>query len=924
MAWRTGLALALIVLAVSGCRTGRPAELFVWAAGIDDEVLPGTPANFDSDVFSAERREIRVPAVLNDVAAAQLVLRGVQSGPQALSVTVSDLRGPNGARLSSESIHLYRGAATLVRSFPAWYPQHTGRQTTATPFFDALVPWEAPQGSAAAALSDTQNTLVWIEVHTPLTMEPGEYRGAVSIRAGDRDATTLNLVVDVAPIALPTAHQLPLVMRVDPGELLQTHFGGAVQPAEDIRLTPSDPGSGASLSLVNAAVRELAAHRGDPFVWAGLPALRMLSPREVTVEWPPYDELVDQWLRRGSPGEFGARYWPLPISIDYPDADEFGGVDALVYTAAASSYLAVARAHFDEQQWATQPFIRWQPPGNIDASVEARLVSLSQRAAPTIPLVSHLPAASLRGFGWVTAPSVELTGVGIWAPPAMHYEPAVMAQQRRRGAQTWLAPHHPPYSGSLDVVAGATDVVALGWIAFAYGCQAIWIEDAAAQAGGRGVLRAGRTFGLYDQPVPTLRLKRLRRAASDYELLRLLARNGRPALANRIARETAPYAFTDACRGNLLSTLPASWPRSGAALRLARRLVVQELVNSFAPTATGVATQDDMQRAWRLLVSERRGASVEVVGVRLVDEGGELHARIIVAVDNATPREIRGRWRVAGASAEWSLAASNVTAPPGARREFELAATRTALAYNPDGVLPVAIELVTDDGAVISAAPARLAVAAAPFVAVPPRIDGDISDWPIDVSNAAGDFRLVRRSVGEFGRRPVLNTRVYFCLDDEHLYVAVRCALAPGEMPLAQTNNSIAVEGAWPWGEDLVELVLSPSRATRGDMSTPYLVRIKPTGLVRASHGCPTDPPMARVEPWPAAIRTSVDVRDGVWMTEVALPLEALDLDARGLNLWGVNVTRLDARRGEYSSWSGATGHCYTPQTLGNVLLLRP
>jgi hypothetical protein len=54
----------------------------------------------------------------------------------------------------------------------------------------------------------------------------------------------------------------------------------------------------------------------------------------------------------------------------------------------------------------------------------------------------------------------------------------------------------------------------------------------------------------------------------------------------------------------------------------------------------------------------------------------------------------------------------------------------------------------------------------------------------------------------------------------------------------------------------------------------------------------------------------------------LGLPLAALGPLAADNRLWGLNVTRLEARRGEYSSWSGARGECYTPQSLGNLLLV--
>jgi hypothetical protein len=56
---------------------------------------------------------------------------------------------------------------------------------------------------------------------------------------------------------------------------------------------------------------------------------------------------------------------------------------------------------------------------------------------------------------------------------------------------------------------------------------------------------------------------------------------------------------------------------------------------------------------------------------------------------------------------------------------------------------------------------------------------------------------------------------------------------------------------------------------------------------------------------------------------EAAIPIASLGRPAIQNRVWGVNITRLDAQRGEYSSWSGARGNCYLPQTLGNLILMR-
>jgi hypothetical protein len=192
----------------------------------------------------------------------------------------------------------------------------------------------------------------------------------------------------------------------------------------------------------------------------------------------------------------------------------------------------------------------------------------------------------------------------------------------------------------------------------------------------------------------------------------------------------------------------------------------------------------------------------------------------------------------------------------------------------------------------------------------------------------AGDFRLVRgagaRTPGGSTRKPELPTRAFFCMGREELYIAVRCQLGRGDVPLWRADNVIPVDGGIPWGQDVVEILLEPHNTHQGSGADLYCLQIKPSGLLVARKGSFTDPPMNPSEPWQCGARVAVSIEPGAWVVEVALPLKSLNRAALRNRIWGCNITRLDARRGEYSSWSGARGYTYAPHLLGNLVLLRP
>jgi hypothetical protein len=161
-------------------------------------------------------------------------------------------------------------------------------------------------------------------------------------------------------------------------------------------------------------------------------------------------------------------------------------------------------------------------------------------------------------------------------------------------------------------------------------------------------------------------------------------------------------------------------------------------------------------------------------------------------------------------------------------------------------------------------------------------------------------------------------------MDGQSLYFAAQCARPAGEEALWTASNRVPIDGGTPWGEDLIELLLAPSNQAAASAAGIYCLQIKPSGLLVARRGPLTDPPMCESQPWEAEARVAVHQGREEWTVELAIPLQALGREAAGQRVWGMNVTRLDARRGEYSSWSGASGYAYATQLLGSLVLLRP
>ena len=943
--WLGLLTAACCLAASAGCLAPSSRGVTVWIVAGDDALTGDTPASLENELFSASRGELRLRAALNETIGFQVALHADAPPAGPFTVTMSDLNGPAGLLPTDSAVSIYRVHYTRVDRFRSWYPEHTGKPAVSTLFPDILVPWDAPRGGGPINLAERRNELVWIDLYVPPTMAPGEYTGRLEVRRRGGSAPTLacQVQLEVLPVALPGRRSLPVICRVDPRDLLTAHLRWPRVSAELTRLLPELSNHASAIGLVGETMRLFHDHGTSPVLWASFPKFTPLGKRGVEVQWDEYDQLVAGWLD-GSAFADRARceFWPIPATLEYPAADQNGGLDSAAYGRLLAAYLQECERHFTERGWADRAFLRLCPPGPLTQAAldRVRQAGVIVRQSETrIPQVAHLPARSLRGLGWVEAPTVDLPDVQIWAPPAMWYESPVMEQQRKAGQQTWFMPDVPPYSGTLAVESLATDARALAWQAYRYGATALWVEHAA-EVGSAGQ-SAGATlaptsaalvypaveYGLRDRPVPSVRLKRLLRGIQDYELLRLLEDNGKRLLARQLAEQVVRWAFTDACQENLLSCKETGWPRRAAVLRLARDLMLQELAGDFQPDPSARQRQIDGLAQWGLMMGQAERVVAAVGGVRLTAIAEGMHAEVLASVLNASNRALQGRWTLPQPPPDWKVAREvALNLEPGTRRSAQIDLDLGGLAFNVDGVYP--FELAFESAALGTfRVPARLAVAACPPTESSPVIDGRLDDWPLASNNAAGDFRLCHaRTVGVTAESdiPTLPTQAFFTHDRVNLYVAVRCGLTPGEAPRAEADNTITVDGAIPWGQDVIEVLLDPRGTTGGTSADLYCLQIKPTGLLMSRKGCRTDPPMGLSRDWLSGARIAVSVQRDAWAVELAVPRASFGAEAQRQHLWGLNVTRLDARRGEYSSWSGARGQCYLPQSLGNLIMLWP
>lgn len=941
--------MALLPLAVAGCQEWAGpvggGRVTFWAAPEGQFVERTTPEETENAVFSRSNNAIRLEGAVNETAACQVVLRGASRRATAISnVRVDAFEPPDGRAISSEHVRLYRLAWIAMDTYPSWYLRLGGDIRRSREYPDVLIPLSASQGAVPLTLSSEGNELIWMEVRVPPGTSPGVYRSRLHLDVSAGGSESCEIALRVHPFALPMTHHLGAVAELSARALLAHHLEMEGQPYAPSRLSPTDPYFDRSVVLIDEAARLLRAHRCDPVITDITPGRTVNMQGEIELNWGDYDRIVSGMIEGDLFADrIPAPYWPLPLSHEDPPPASYGGWDSPGYQAMLGAYLGRCVTHFRARGWAGRHYARLPLPTLDRSEAYALYRDWAREVRATddqVRLVCPLTPYRLERYGRRDAGYHDLEPwVSIWAPSAGVADRDALLKIREQGASVWLRPHEPPYSGNLSLLATPQDIRSLAWMAYRYQADALdlgpvnaWRSDGylAAARDAPPLIWPGKPYGLAG-PVPSLRLKRLRRGLQDAAYLWLLETNGRPAVARQMAIDLCPGGGTSSYGEHLLDGVAGGWVRERAVWQLASRLMTRELVSVMGAGNEPIPAPDETLRdrlAWSRLMESVRRVQTHLEGVRVRDDATseELPYTIdsTVTLFNATGRQVSGRLTLGEAPEDWTVpglgtAIGGLEAGKSLR---EVVSARTSsIAPSLYGATPIAVRL---DGEEIAREEirGRLALLEAQRLEKPIVIDGKLDDWPLGVNNVAGDFLLVgARSAPKRDRsepdRPLMRTTVFVGRDETDLYLAFRCEEDQMDKRTLLRGNVVHYDGLWPTGEDLVEVVLDPTGRglSAGDL---YHVVLKANGAVVAEKGVPCLEPVAPREDWPVQVEAMIDDRSlrGVWTAELRIPLSAFPGRAA---VWGLNFARYHARDGEYSSWSGADRHIYSPASLGNM-----
>jgi hypothetical protein len=790
----------------------------------------------------------------------------------------------------------------------------------------------------------------WVDIAIPKGTPVGTYTTTIELTSAGAVVGGVAVQLTVWPFMLPDDADVPLISEVNHRKLFSHHIhyrGRPYRPSvDDWR---DDPLKNDLDALLWSTLRMLHHHGLTPVLPELAPIVKVTAWDSVTIDWGHYDDIVEPCLNgRGFFSRTPLKAWPMPLRKVLPAADVDGGESSPAHTNLLRKYAAECAAHFAQKDWLARSYAvvpGVTKPSDSAVELTKRFASMVRQGSERIRILSRLFPLDLRTYGWADFPYSDFSeSVDIWMPVAQFFDADKMAAQHAEGRSTWVSLDRPPFSGSVSIHASPADVRVLSWQAEELGAKALFIgpindwPDAEASpsptdcvgADPDVLLYPGGPFGL-DEPVPSARLKHLRRSVQDGAYRRLLREHGLGHLAGTLRSSLAPYAGTEAYRTHFADGRPVGWSADPAAYEDVRHIMAKELLRKpsngqAAPLSESFARSSE----WRGLMMRTRELRAYVDGTRIRLTGTRarplLEVECALTLMNATRMPVTGELRFVDLPQGWEPRGEQRIGPipPGGSRRVKLTAYATTVATGPRGFLLVPMELSTDDG-MVRRLHARVSYVPALPLAGSIRIDGDLSDWPLGTTNVLSDFALISgpgpKGAATSEVQPRHKTIGFVLRDRENLYIAVNCEADPSLQPATSRRKRVQYEDMIPMAGELVEVLIDPANSGTRSPADLYHIVVMHSGADLAEKGVRFEPPCGRHEPWPVDIDVATGITAGRWLVEMRIPLEAFGSNATDHALWGLNVTRFDEANQEFSTWSGAIHNAYDPLSLGNLLL---
>ncbi len=534
-----------------------------------------------NEVWNGAEERVTLRAARNEFAAFQVIVESDQP-LKGVRARLAELIGPGGARLDGRNVALFRAWYVEVKQpssgyeksslGPGWYP-------------DALIP--ATDESLSFDLPDERNGLgarqrnqtLWVDIYVPREREaapPGTYRGELVVSwPGGESRIAVDL--EVWDFALPD----------------EIHCKGDIY---NNSLQHMDP------DLEMRYYQMCRRHRFQPGVARYVPRL-MVKGTQVTIDWTDYDARVGRYLDGSAFTEENGYWGPgvglpishllLPFDCEKKGSKTGGWPLNMPEGGATPEYEAVwvetgrqIRAHFDaDPHWR-----RVRKVVFMDGLDESYYEEAYQRMIYYCDLLRRGMGTgwfSFRvdgGYSWEAMEKLH-PYVDLWVCHTIAFDGEKMAHFREQGVEPWF--YGPMiYEQEANSACGSNTFLdldlltcrGLGWAAWKHKCgycewefewkglegwtEALnWVTKHVEYNGSGLLIYRGEFIGR-PGPVPSIRLKALRRGLQDYEYFWLLRHEDRGAEADALVDsvfKATPFGKQSVGNTEIWSNNPDTW-----------------------------------------------------------------------------------------------------------------------------------------------------------------------------------------------------------------------------------------------------------------------------------------------------------------------------------------------------------------------------
>lgn len=209
---RISNSLCCLILALAAALLPVPAgaELAVWAIGDSEKLHPDAVYAAENRFWDGATRTVPLHSARNEVIAFQIALRSDTPLTGVDLVAAGDFNGPSGS-IAAEQLDFYLEYFADIEIAGNDYPGDYGFDLI---WPDALIPfadpYESDTGPLAAPFALTANTtaVVWVDLFVPPSALAGDYTAPLQVRVNGTPVQTLTLALKVWNFALPAQNHL--------------------------------------------------------------------------------------------------------------------------------------------------------------------------------------------------------------------------------------------------------------------------------------------------------------------------------------------------------------------------------------------------------------------------------------------------------------------------------------------------------------------------------------------------------------------------------------------------------------------------------------------------------------------------------------------------------------------------------------------